>query len=119
MPAYAAALSEHPDLAEATGEVVGRVLEQLDGAGAPPDLAFLFVTPPHRQGLAVAAKTVRSALRPDTLVGCAAESIVGGAREVEQRPGVSLWAGYTGPVTPFHLTATRTPDGPMITGWPT
>ncbi|MGH9223398.1 MAG: FIST signal transduction protein [Acidimicrobiales bacterium] len=118
MTAYAVALSEHPDLAEATGEVVGRVLEALDGAGAPPDLAFLFVTPPHRDGLALAAETVRASLGPHVLVGCAAESIVGGTREVEQGPGVSLWAGYTGPVTPFHLTATRTPDGPTITGWP-
>ena len=118
MSAYAAAVSEHPDLTEATAEVVGRVLEDLDGAGAPPDVAFLFVTPPHRQGLALAAKAVRASLRPHALVGCAAESIVGGTREVERSPGVSLWAGYTGPVTPFHLTATRTPDGMTITGWP-
>jgi len=116
--AYAAALSEHPDLAEATGEVVGRVLEGLDAAGAPPDLAFLFVTPPHREGLALAARTVQAALHPHALVGCAAESIVGGAREVEQTPGVSLWAGYSGPVTPFHVTATPTPDGVTLRGWP-
>ena len=41
---FAAALSQHPDFAIATGEVVGQVLEALDG---PPDLAMLFVTPPH------------------------------------------------------------------------
>ena len=118
MTAYAAALSEHPDLAAATAEAVGTVLEQLDGAGAAPDVAFLFVTPPHRHGLEEAAAAVRETLGPHALVGCAAESVVGGRREVERTPAVSLWAGYTGQVTPFHLTAARTPDGLTITGWP-
>lgn len=117
---FAAALSEHPDLAEATGEVIGRVLEALDPGGAegPPDLALLFVTPAHRDGLGEVARAVRKALDPTHLVGCAAESIVGGAREVEHQPAVSLWVGHTGPVTPFHLTAITTPDGPMVSGWP-
>ena len=119
---FAAALSEHPDLVEATGEVVGQVLEALGGDGTAaaegPDLALLFVTSPHRDGLAAAAGTVRAALRPKTLLGCAAESIVAGRREVERTPAVSLWAGRTGAATPFHLGATPTPDGPLITGWP-
>jgi small ligand-binding sensory domain FIST len=114
---FAAALSEHPDLVEATGEVVGQVLEAF-GPDDPPDLAVLFVTPPHRHGLAASAATVRTALRPGTLLGCAAESVVGGRREVERTPAVSLWAGRTGPVVPFRLTATPTPDGPVITGVP-
>ncbi|MDQ3980380.1 MAG: FIST C-terminal domain-containing protein [Actinomycetota bacterium] len=122
--AFAAALSEHPDLAEATAEVLGQVLERLGsgeggaGALAPPDLAMLFVTPPHVGGFADAARTVREVLKPAVLVGCTAESVVGGSREVERTPGVSLWAGRTGPVEPFHLVATSTPDGPMFTGWP-
>jgi small ligand-binding sensory domain FIST len=116
--AFAAALSEHPDLAQATGEVVGEVLEGLDGSGGAPDLALLFVTPPHREGLAEAARAVQAALRPATLIGCAAESVVGGTREVERTPAVSLWAGRTGPVTPFQLTATMTPDGPTVGGLP-
>jgi small ligand-binding sensory domain FIST len=43
---------------------------------------------------------------------------VGGAREVEQRPGIALWAGHTGPVTPFHLHVEPTPDGNAVVGWP-
>ena len=112
---FAAALSEHPDLGQATAEVVGQVLERLE---SPPDLAVLFVSRPHLGRFEEAAGVVRSVLRPDVLIGCAAESVVGGSREVERSPGVSLWAGSTGPVTPFHLTATMTPDGPMFTGWP-
>jgi small ligand-binding sensory domain FIST len=117
--AFAAALSEHPDLAAATGEVLGQVVERLGGdEGPPPDLAVLFVTATHTPGFADAARTVREVLKPGTLIGCTAQSVVGGNREVEDGPGVSLWAGRTGPVTPFHLVATATPDGPMFTGWP-
>ena len=116
-PAFAAALSEHPELVVATGDVLGQVLDQL-GEEEPPDLAVLFVTAPHTGGFADAARTVRDVLKPRALVGCTAQSVVGGSREVERKPGVSLWVGRTGPVTPFHLVATQTPDGPMFTGWP-
>ncbi|MCA1843618.1 MAG: FIST C-terminal domain-containing protein, partial [Actinobacteria bacterium] len=109
---------EHPDLAPATGEVVGQVLEALRGDD-PPDLAILFVTPPHRNGLVATAAAVQAALHPTTLIGCAAESVVAGKREVERTPAVSLWAGHTGPATAFQLNAMSTPDGPLITGWPT
>lgn len=115
---FAAALSEHPDLAQATGEVIGQVLERLGDNPAPPDLAILFVTAPHRNGLGDAAAAVRGALHPNTLIGGAAESVVGGAREVERTPAVSLWVGRTGSVLPFHATAQMTPDGPMVMNVP-
>ena len=41
---FAAALSEHPLATQATGEVVGQILETMD---TPPDIAMLFVTAPH------------------------------------------------------------------------
>jgi small ligand-binding sensory domain FIST len=37
---------------------------------------------------------------------------------VERGPGISLWAGRTGPVTQFHLTVAPSPDGLTFTGWP-
>jgi small ligand-binding sensory domain FIST len=114
---FAAALSQHPDAAVATGDVIGRVLEGFGGE-VDPDLALLFVTPAHIPVIDEIVRTVRAALRPRTLLGCAAVSVVGGEKEVERGPGVSLWAGRTGPVTPFHLTVSATPDGPAFTGWP-
>ncbi|HYX44867.1 MAG TPA: FIST N-terminal domain-containing protein [Acidimicrobiales bacterium] len=116
--AFGSGLSQHPDAAEATGEVVGRVLEGLGGR-REPDLAVLFVTPPHAAALEQITRTVRSTLAPRAMVGCAAVSVVGGPREVEAGPAVSLWAGFTGPVEPFHLGVAATPDGPAFTGWPT
>ena len=121
MNPFAAAVSEHPDTATGVGEVTGQVLEQLDRfgpAGRFPDLALLFVTPPHADGLQQAARTVRSLLEPRVLLGCAAESVLAGTREVERDPAVVLWAGHTGPVAPFHLSVVDTPDGLHFTGWP-
>ena len=115
---FAAALSEHPDAAVATGEVVGRVIESLGGTDAPPDLALVFVTPVHAAALEEIVATIRATLAPEALLGCAAVSVLGGDREVEQGPGVSLWAGRTGPVTPFHLSVAPSPDGLTFTGWP-
>ena len=114
---FAAALSEHPITASAVGEVAGEVLEAV---GVAPDLALLFVTPPHAGALEDAAAAVRSVLSPSVLVGCAAVSVVGNGREVEEQPGVSLWAGHVGPVEPVQLVTERDLLGDDVTvgGWP-
>jgi small ligand-binding sensory domain FIST len=95
--------------AQATGEVVGNVIEQL---GRHPDLAVLFVTRPHAGALEDAAATVAQLLGPTVLLGCAAESVVGSQREVEQAPAVTLWAGLTGPIAPVRLWTEIGPDQP-------
>lgn len=115
--AFAAALSEHPDPEEAVGEVIGQILERL-GPDEPPDLAVLFVTGRHADAVDAVAATIRSTLRPATLLGCTAETVVGARREVERGPGLSLWAGRTGPALPFSMTAHRSPEGMTVTGWP-
>jgi small ligand-binding sensory domain FIST len=115
---FAAGLSEHPLPTQATGEVIGQVLDALGPAAEPPDLALLFVTAPHVGAVEDIAAAVRATLHPRTLLGCTAESVVSGAREVEQRPAVALWAGHTGPVTPFHARVASTPDGNAVVGWP-
>ena len=117
MTAFAAGLSENPELVHAVQEALGQVVAAL-GPGGPPDLALLFVTPHHRALVPEAAKFVLDGLQPGTLLGCAAESVVSGSREIERTPGVALWAGRTGPATPFHLDVIDTPDGPTIAGWP-
>lgn len=113
---YGAALSEHPDTAVAVGEVVGQVLDTMKGAR--PDLALVFVSRAHVRSLADVASTIRAAVAPGALLGCAAESVVGPGREVEDEPAVALWAGQTGEVVPFHLSLTSTPDGDALVGWP-
>jgi small ligand-binding sensory domain FIST len=115
---FGAGLSEHPVPTQATGEVVGQVLDALGPAAEPPDLALLFVTAPHLGAIEDIAAAVRATLHPRTLLGCTAESVVGNAREIEQRPAVVLWAGHTGSVTPFHARVVQTPDSNALVGWP-
>jgi small ligand-binding sensory domain FIST len=111
---YAAALSEHPLATHATGEVVGEVLERL--GGMPPDLAVLFVTRPHLGALEDIAASVRTMLRPTTLLAATAVSVLGGREEAEEVAAVSLWAGHTGRVRPVLLSARATPDGVELDG---
>src|SRR5690554_3720526 len=115
MTRYAAAVSEHPVAASAVGEVVGQVLERLDG---PVDLACLFVSAAHRSSILAITSTVRELLAPATLVGSIALSVIGGPQEVESAPAIALWAGRTGPCTPVRLDALRGPDGWTVSGIP-
>ena len=108
----AAALSEHPVTAHATGEVIGQVLER---GGTRPDLALLFVTPPHAGALEDAARAVESTLEPAVLLGCAAESVAGPRREVEQSAAVTLWTAGALEADALFLGSLG-PDGPP--GWP-
>jgi small ligand-binding sensory domain FIST len=113
---FGAALSEHPDPAQAAAEVTAEVLERL---GPMPELAVLFVTPPHRSALADIAAVVRAVLRPVTLLGAAAVAVLGARREVEQTPGVALFAARLGsPAVPVRLVAERAGDGWEISGFP-
>jgi small ligand-binding sensory domain FIST len=112
---FAAALSQHPIAAQAVGETAGQVLEEL---GPEPDLALLFVTPPHAGALEDAGTAVDAVLRPRTLLGCAAVSVVGTGKEVEQEPAVSLWAGRFGPVAPVRFEAHALGPTVDIAGWP-
>jgi small ligand-binding sensory domain FIST len=114
---FASALSEHPVPSLATGEVIGAVLEAL---GERPDLVVLTVTRPHLGALEDIAATVEAVLHPLAIIGCAAESVVGTDREVEETPSISLWAGRVGPLVPVTLRATRlSGDEWHFDGWPT
>ncbi len=97
---FAAALSEHPVPAYATGEVCGQVLEAV---GSHPDLAIVFTTLAHAGALEDVIATIGEVLSPSVLIGAAAESVIGTGREVEGGPAISLWAARFGPVVPVRL----------------
>lgn len=115
-PRFASALSCHPITSLATGEVVGSVLETI---GERPDLVVVTVTRPHAGALEDVVATVDALLHPLALIGCSAESVVGRGTEVEELPGVSLWAGQVGPLIAFPISASRRVDDDwMFDGWP-
>jgi small ligand-binding sensory domain FIST len=111
---FASALSEHPDPAEATGEVIGAVLEQL---GTEPDVAAVFASPQHRDTFGDMAAAISRMLRPGVLVGTTAVAVLGGTREVEDAPAIGLWAGrLAGRPRPVRLQATSTASGIALQG---
>jgi small ligand-binding sensory domain FIST len=113
---YASALSQHPDPARAAAEVTAEVLDRL---GPTPALAVVFVTQPHREAVNVIGDVVRSVLRPVTLLGAAAVAVLGPGREVEEAPGVSLFAArLSSPAVPVRLCAEGTRNGWHISGFP-
>jgi small ligand-binding sensory domain FIST len=84
----------------------------------PPSLAVLFAS---AHFLAVAEDLVAAIAAqagPLPLIGCVAESVAGGAREVESEPAVSLWLGAgLGPVETFAMEFIRTPSGGAYGGY--
>lgn len=113
---FAAAISEHPLVTHATGEVVGQVL---DVVGESPDVAIVFVTAPYAGALEDITDAVRGTLAPGVLLAVTGISVVGNQREVEETAAISLWAGRVGhDVRPVRLEAERTADGWGISGFP-
>jgi small ligand-binding sensory domain FIST len=111
---FASALSEHPDAAEATGEVIGAVLERL---GTEPDVAAVFASPQHRDDFGDMAAAINRTLRPGVLVGTTAVAVLAGPREVEDAPALGLWAGrLVAPPRAVRLQATRTSAGIALQG---
>jgi small ligand-binding sensory domain FIST len=115
-PAFASALSRHPVTSQAVGEVVGAVLEEV---GERPDLVVVTVTRSHAGALEDVVAVIQALLHPLGLIGCAAESVIGRGAEIEELPGISLWAGQVGPLRTALLSATRRADDSWdVVGWP-
>jgi small ligand-binding sensory domain FIST len=115
---FAAALVTGSDAVTAANELCTVVRER---STAPPDLVFVFFSAHHLKNIAALGQGIRSGLAPRTLIGCVAESVIGGGREVEDEPAVSLWAAWWGKkvsLDAFHVTLEHTADGPSLMGWP-
>ena len=86
--------------------------------GQAPSLAVLFASA-HFFGAAEAlAAAVTEQTGPVPLIGCVAEGVAGGAREVESEPAVSLWlAAGIGPVETYAMEFVRTSSGGAFGGY--
>jgi small ligand-binding sensory domain FIST len=115
---FAAALSEHPVAAHAVGEVAGEILDAF--GGDPPDLLVCFASPHFVGTMDDLASALANLLDPGVMLGASAVSIIGGAREVEDGPAVSVFAASipSARFTPVALGIEHTPDGAVVTGWP-
>lgn len=112
---YAAALSAHPVSAYAAGEVIGQLLES---CGTEPDLLVLFASASHTGALDDIVGTITELLHPRVFVGCTASTVVGGDRELEESPALSLWAAR-GVLASAHRLDAQVRDGSIaVTGFP-
>src|SRR5215510_1445673 len=104
------------DAREAASRAVGEARASL--GDLPPSLAVLFASG-HFFG---AAQDLVTAVAAETgrlpLIGCVAEAVAGGAREVESGPAVALWlAAGLGPVETFGMEFVRTATGGAYGGY--
>src|SRR5215831_6271808 len=79
-------------------------------AGAEVGLAFVFLSPVHLAEAETVVVAVREELAPEHLLGCVAEGVVAGARELEEGPAVAVWAGALpgAEIECFHAAAVQT-----------
>ena len=86
--------------------------------GQRPVLAVLFATPHYARRAELLVDSVQGELGQVPLIGCVAEWVIGGRREVETGPGVSLWvAAGTGPVETFSMQYVRARGGGLFGGY--
>lgn len=88
---FASGLSGASQSVRAAELACDAVQEELGGRST--DLALFFFTAPHVPSAEEIAGVIRRRLDPACLVGVSAESVVGGAVELERVPGISLLAG--------------------------
>src|SRR6266481_6402619 len=89
---FAAALSTAAETAVAFAAVANEVQDRVPA----PELGVVFYSPHHLGEVEVFAKRLHDKLGVKALIGCVGEAIVGGGREVEHEPAVTLWLGSWG-----------------------
>jgi small ligand-binding sensory domain FIST len=112
-------MSEHPVAAQAVGEIAGQILEELDGGRA--DLMFVFVSPHFTGTTEDVVGVLRAVLAPRALVGATHAAVVGGGREVEETPAISVWAAQGDGLRPRVVSLDVVPGehgGADLVGWP-
>ncbi len=114
---FATGLSQRDDARQAGQEAARLALAKLEG---PPHLALVFASGFDGDVFTELAAAVHDALATDCLIGCAAESLVYDATEIEGARGVVVWLAHLPDVTlvPMHLQFERTEEGVAMLGWP-
>ncbi len=83
--------------------LAAQTAEQMDGLSI--DFALLFLTPHFASAAQAIVTSLRQAIHPRVLLGCAGEGVIGRDREIEQDPAMCLIAAHLPDATlsPFFL----------------
>ncbi len=84
-------VSGHLDAAMAAEYAVGRCAEAL-APHTKADMAVIFISAHHADAAGAIAHIVRKKLDASVIIGCTAEAVIGGEIEMENSPGVSIFA---------------------------
>jgi small ligand-binding sensory domain FIST len=117
MLGFGAAASTAPDHQQALDEVVPAVLGQV---GEAPDVVVCFFSMEHAEAAAGISLGLSERMGTGTIIGCTAGGVISGRRELEDTPGLSVWAARLPgvQVTPFALELVELADGYAVSGWP-
>jgi small ligand-binding sensory domain FIST len=111
-----AALSTDPDPARAASAAVEEARSRLGGAEV--SLAVVAASRHHAPSADVVVDAVRLSAEPERLIGCVAETVVGGDREIEGNQAVAIWlASLPEPAETFHMEFVRTSEGGLFGGY--
>jgi small ligand-binding sensory domain FIST len=109
--------SESFDTVEAAAEAADRARASLE---PPCDLALVFASGHHLGMAKWLLSEVHERLDPRALIGCGAGGTVAGGNELEETPGVVVWAASMpgAELETMHVTAERDADGFRLLGLP-
>ena len=117
MTAISVGLSEEFDTVSAAAEAADRARAGLDG---DCDLCLVFASGPHLPMAKWMLSEVHDRLGPRNLIGCGAGGTLAQGRELEEGPGVVVWAASLpgAEVSTMHLSAERDGEGFRLLGLP-
>ena len=102
---FHSAVSDNDSSAAAVEQVIADI--QAAGGDRPfkADVAFAFLTAHHGENAEAMLEQLWLELDPQTIVGCSAEGVIGGDKEIERQPGLAVLAAQMPDerVHPFHV----------------
>jgi small ligand-binding sensory domain FIST len=99
---FQCAISDNESSAEAAEDVIRQANESMSGK---IDAVFAFFTGHHADGAPDLLERLWLELDPQALIGCSAEGVIGGEREIERQPGIAILTAELPDVRlhPFHI----------------
>lgn len=108
-------VSTAPDARQAAVEATTHARDEL--AGEAPTLAVLFGSRAHTDQAVDVLDAVQRMVEAPALIGCIAQGIVAGRREIEDGPAVAVWLASGLAAETFQLDFVRTGSGGLISGY--
>ena len=108
-------MSTAPDARKAAVEAAAHARDEL--ADEAPALAVLLASRSHADEAADILDAVQETVEPPALIGCVAQAIVAGRREIEDGPVVAVWLASGLAAETFQLDFVRTGSGGLLAGY--